>query len=744
MINGMLLEHNGEDIYPWVDEVNKSVFAFFQWRVTLEVTDTAPRPQLSVSEEQREGGNITVSCAVLHTCPSFPPSLSFGDQRGVVQGYHTEEIQGRWRVLSTISFVARAEDHEKVVACNVTHPGGQTAAGEVVLDVSYAPRSVSVSGGSTVVQVGTNLSLSCVSDANPPASSYLWYLLRDGLVMPLNHSTETAAVTDLHPDENAFHCIAINPLGRSKHSSSFVVTAEYKPSILANSSCSYHTGQVICRCQARARPRAKVLWMVDGGPLFPGSDPTTSPQNHTVMDIWTAEGTYENVSVTCLANNTYGHDKLLLSVFVKAPPTNVSISQLPARPLEGEKVTLSCLGHGHLPFNSYRWYRVFGEQSVLLKEDSGSLSLYVTRDVGQFRCSALNEMGECSSDTIHVNVEYAPAILPFSFCSVNDVEVRCECVVDSHPVAKIIWTPWSIQDNQTHNITDLLNWRILRSIFIGQKVDDMGDVLCNSTNEHGSAFLKLPFIAGETSAQRSLFYGGVGGALLLVLSFATFLFWRFYSTKRRDCHVALEEVELKGALQVIHNDPTDCPVLRASPSSQSLRMHSFMGGGLFCAIVGNILLVVSTATDYWMQYRLSGSFAHQGLWRYCMSGKCYMQTDSIAYWNATRAFMILSAMSCFVGIIAGILSFAHFSAFERFNRSFAAGIMFFVSTLFVLLAMAIYTGVTVNFLGKRFGDWRFSWSYILGWVALLMTFFAGIFYMCAYRMHECRRVVGPR
>ncbi|KAG8539835.1 hypothetical protein GDO81_020282, partial [Engystomops pustulosus] len=66
------------------------------------------------------------------------------------------------------------------------------------------------------------------------------------------------------------------------------------------------------------------------------------------------------------------------------------------------------------------------------------------------------------------------------------------------------------------------------------------------------------------------------------------------------------------------------------------------------------------------------------------------------------------------------------------------------TALFVLLAMAIYTGVTVNFLGKRFGDWRFSWSYILGWVALLMTFFAGIFYMCAYRMHECRRVTGPR
>uniref|UniRef100_A0A8D0BLG1 Lens intrinsic membrane protein 2 n=1 Tax=Salvator merianae TaxID=96440 RepID=A0A8D0BLG1_SALMN len=154
-------------------------------------------------------------------------------------------------------------------------------------------------------------------------------------------------------------------------------------------------------------------------------------------------------------------------------------------------------------------------------------------------------------------------------------------------------------------------------------------------------------------------------------------------------------------------------------------MYSFMGGGLFCASLGNILLVVSTVTDYWMQYRLAGVFAHQGLWKYCFSGKCYKQLESIAYWNASRAFMILATLSCFAGIITGILSFAQFSTFQRFNRSFAAGILFFASTLFILFALAIYTGVTVKFLGKRFGEWCFSWSYILGWVALLMTFFAG-------------------
>ncbi|XP_006897353.1 PREDICTED: lens fiber membrane intrinsic protein [Elephantulus edwardii] len=173
-------------------------------------------------------------------------------------------------------------------------------------------------------------------------------------------------------------------------------------------------------------------------------------------------------------------------------------------------------------------------------------------------------------------------------------------------------------------------------------------------------------------------------------------------------------------------------------------MYSFMGGGLFCAWVGTILMVVATATDHWMQYRLSGSFAHQGLWRYCLGTKCYLQTESIAYWNATRAFMILSVLCATSGIILGILAFAQQPTFTRLSRPFSAGIMFFASTLFVLLALAIYTGVTVSFLGRRFGDWRFSWSYILGWVALLMTFFAGIFYMCAYRMHECQRLSTPR
>lgn len=57
---------------------------------------------------------------------------------------------------------------------------------------------------------------------------------------------------------------------------------------------------------------------------------------------------------------------------------------------------------------------------------------------------------------------------------------------------------------------------------------------------------------------------------------------------------------------------------------------------------------------------------------------------------------------------------------------------------FVLLAMAVYTGVTVNYYGKRYGSWRFSWSYIMGWVAVVLTFFSGV-YLNTFRIQRSFR-----
>uniref|UniRef100_A0A3Q0SIU8 Lens intrinsic membrane protein 2 n=1 Tax=Amphilophus citrinellus TaxID=61819 RepID=A0A3Q0SIU8_AMPCI len=176
-------------------------------------------------------------------------------------------------------------------------------------------------------------------------------------------------------------------------------------------------------------------------------------------------------------------------------------------------------------------------------------------------------------------------------------------------------------------------------------------------------------------------------------------------------------------------------------------MYSFMGGGLFCAGVRNILLIVSTATIYWMQYWQSTNYMHQGLWRYCMLGKCFPQNDTI---YATRVLMILSLLACFISIIiAHSNNFAYFYNLLKKNYLFIYSFFFlhfplpfhfpFLHSFLVFLAMSVYAGVTINYYAKCHGNWRFSWSYIIGWVSVVLTFHTElILHPCAKENKNCR------
>ena len=42
-----------------------------------------------------------------------------------------------------------------------------------------------------------------------------------------------------------------------------------------------------------------------------------------------------------------------------------------------------------------------------------------------------------------------------------------------------------------------------------------------------------------------------------------------------------------------------------------------------------------------------------------------------------------------------------------------------------LLGLAVYTAGTLSLLGPTRATWRYSWSYILGWVAVVLTGSAG-------------------
>lgn len=67
-----------------------------------------------------------------------------------------------------------------------------------------------------------------------------------------------------------------------------------------------------------------------------------------------------------------------------------------------------------------------------------------------------------------------------------------------------------------------------------------------------------------------------------------------------------------------------------------------------------------------------------------------------------------------------------FTGLSQTLKTLITSVLISCAGFFVLLAMAVYTGVTVNYYGKRYGSWRFSWSYIMGWVAVVLTFFSGM------------------
>ncbi|XP_076847767.1 lens intrinsic membrane protein 2.2 [Brachyhypopomus gauderio] len=165
-------------------------------------------------------------------------------------------------------------------------------------------------------------------------------------------------------------------------------------------------------------------------------------------------------------------------------------------------------------------------------------------------------------------------------------------------------------------------------------------------------------------------------------------------------------------------------------------MSGLAGGGTLCAMAALVLLVVSTATDYWMQYRYSGNFANQGLWRFCINRKCHAHTLSVDFWDATRVFMLLSVLSSFV---AALLGLGTLTSSTKNRRVRSGGIASLLAGFLSLLALAIYTGATIHFFGQRYINWTFSWSYIVGWIGLILALTAGILQLCAYRRKMSER-----
>ncbi|XP_026143814.1 myelin-associated glycoprotein-like [Carassius auratus] len=159
--------------------------------VNINVSDSLAEPDVTVPV-LREGEEVNLTCTAPAPCPSQPPNVNWAPALGGDVTQRTQmNADGTRNVSAILKFIPSFHHHELKVNCVSIHPLHRDdrpllSHKTVILSVEYPPKKtwISVSGS---VWLGNNVTLTCQSNANPPAI-HRWFLKRAGVEEELNVS----------------------------------------------------------------------------------------------------------------------------------------------------------------------------------------------------------------------------------------------------------------------------------------------------------------------------------------------------------------------------------------------------------------------------------------------------------------------------------------------------------------------------------------------------------------------------
>ncbi|MCJ8742896.1 hypothetical protein PDJAM_G00087530 [Pangasius djambal] len=172
-----------------------------------------------------EGTSVSLICSARSPCPFNPPIFTWNfppEERKQEQNHNT-----RFR-SSQLNFKATRLHHGLNFTCTATYQlqnMTKSAQSSFRLHVLYAPRNMSVSvSPSASVPLGSSVSLSCSSDANPAVLNYAWYRENREQIGTGKHLT-ISKIASTH--RGLYYCRAQNQLGDQKSSVYLDVQCEY-------------------------------------------------------------------------------------------------------------------------------------------------------------------------------------------------------------------------------------------------------------------------------------------------------------------------------------------------------------------------------------------------------------------------------------------------------------------------------------------------------------------------------------
>lgn len=99
-------------------------------------TADPPKPTLLHSMTATQGRPYSITCSVIHTCPSHAPQLTWS--RGAADEIfenHRELNPGNWEAASILTFIAQEKDDDQEYTCTAKFNGQKTSSVTLKLNV---------------------------------------------------------------------------------------------------------------------------------------------------------------------------------------------------------------------------------------------------------------------------------------------------------------------------------------------------------------------------------------------------------------------------------------------------------------------------------------------------------------------------------------------------------------------------------------------------------------------------------
>ncbi|CAL8288239.1 unnamed protein product [Gadus morhua 'NCC'] len=230
----------------------------------------------------------------------------------------------------------------------------------------------------------------------------------------------------------------------------------------------------------------------------------------------------------CIAQTELRTSKLIY-ISVKYAPKTPSVTLSPSGEIkEGGSVTLRCSTDAN-PAAKYTWFK---DNQSLPWGPSQPYTFPSVRpeDRGRYSCHAENKYGQLSSNSIIVDVQYAPKNLSVTVRPSGELEegssVTLSCSSDANPAANYTWFKEHVvsveESGQTYTITHIT-------------LEHAGNYCCRAHNAiglHNSTFLLIKVTSSSSQTMAALTTIGVLLAIILLL---VILWMRRKRASRKEC-----------------------------------------------------------------------------------------------------------------------------------------------------------------------------------------------------------------